>query len=102
MKGRMIALGAVGILLAAMVTVAWRVLPGFGSRAPDALSGPPTMRLISAEQYYGILRDLFGDNIEVEVSFPVLQRQDGLLALGRALTSITPGAFEQFDRAALL
>src|SRR5262249_40692915 len=43
---------------------------------------------------------LFGDDIAVELSFPPLQRLQGLVTLGAFNASMTAGALEQFDRAA--
>jgi hypothetical protein len=65
-----------------------------------APAGPPAMRLITAEQYLTTMHELFGEDIRLEVSFPPLQRRQGLLELGATTADLTPGALESFDRAA--
>jgi Protein of unknown function (DUF1592)/Protein of unknown function (DUF1588)/Protein of unknown function (DUF1585)/Protein of unknown function (DUF1595)/Protein of unknown function (DUF1587) len=67
---------------------------------PTVPGGQATVRLISAEQYLNTMHDLFGEDIAVDVSFAPPQRRQGLIALGAATADITPGALEQFDRAA--
>lgn len=67
---------------------------------PPVRGGPATMRLISAEQYRNTIAYVFGDDIQVDANFPVLQRQEGLIALGATTATMTPAAFDQFDRAA--
>ena len=49
---------------------------------------------------HAAIHDLFGEGIKVEVSFPPLQRRQGLRSLGASNTLMTSGALEQFDRAA--
>jgi hypothetical protein len=70
------------------------------AQEPTPAPGPPVMRLISAEQYRNTVRYVFGDDIQITANFPLMQRREGLVALGAATASMTPGALEQFDQAA--
>jgi hypothetical protein len=67
---------------------------------PEARGGPTTMRLISGEQYRNTIAYVFGEDIKIDANFPELQRREGLVSLGSTTAEMTPGALEQFDRAA--
>ena len=67
---------------------------------PTPIGGPPTMRLMSVDQYIHTVHHLFGEDIKFEISFPPLQRKLGLESLGATTAIITQGALERFDRAA--
>lgn len=91
---------AVGVMFAGLSVAMLLLIRERGWIEPSVSGGPAAVRLISNEQYLTTIRDLFGENISVEVSFPPLQRRQGLLALGASTVVITPGSLEQFDRAA--
>lgn len=93
---------AAGIVLAGgIIAVVLSLARERGWVEPSVPGGVTTVRLISAEQYLSAIQDLFGEDIEVEANFfPPPQRRQGLLALGASAAVITPGALEQFDRAA--
>src|SRR5262249_32701412 len=82
-----------------VVGAAMVVFPDLFSR-PTIGGGPPTMRLISAEQYRNTIQYVVGNDIQIEASFPVPQRRDGLVTLGGTKAEMTPGDLDQFDRAA--
>ena len=67
---------------------------------PPMPGGPATMRLISADQYANTMHTLFGEDIDVRVNFPSLQRKQGLVSLSASTAAMTSGALEQFDRGA--
>jgi hypothetical protein len=90
---RFIAVAAIGIGV-------WVTARERGWREPSVKGGPVTVRLITAEQYLASIRKLFGEDIVADVSFAAPPRRQGLLSLGASSADITPGALEQFDRAA--
>ena len=72
------------------------------SRGPDPVAAPPTVRLISADQYTGLIQEVFGSDIRVSLHVPPARRIQGLLALGASDAKITPTAMERFEREARL
>lgn len=93
--------GALVVIVLAVASVGLLLLARErGWREPPLSGGAPTVRLITAEQYVTAIHDLFGEDIKVEVSFPPLQRRQGLVSLGASNAIMTPGALEQFDRTA--
>ncbi len=72
------------------------------TRAPDPVAGLPTVRLISADQYTGLIHEVFGSDIRVSLQVPQARRIQGLLSLGASDAKITPTAMERFEREARL
>lgn len=68
------------------------------NREAPVHAGPPTVKLISQQQYANTMAALFGDDIEVPAQFPPVNRTEGLLSLGNANTAITPVIVERFYR----
>lgn len=99
MKRKSILKAAAAVLIVAIVGV---VAVAIWPQPEPAITAkaPPTMRLISAEQYVNSVQYVFGEDIEVRANFPQLQRSDGLVSLGATTAAMTSGALEQFDRAA--
>lgn len=61
--------------------------------ASDAKVG---LRRITETQYRHTIADVFGPSIKVEARFEPERREDGLLALGSAMLSLTSSGFEQY------
>src|SRR5688572_21669387 len=99
MKTRTIVLAGAIAAVVGLVTAVGVFVIADGAE-PESTGGPTTMRLISAEQYRNTIAYVFGDDIAVEANFPELQRREGLVSLGSTTAEMTPGALEQFDRAA--
>lgn len=104
MNLRAIGRGGLGLIVAALGAT---TLAGFASAPEPALpepadaGGPPTMRLVTAEQYRNSIHDIFGDDIDLGGAyFPTLPRKAGLLALGATEVSMTPGDLDVFRRTA--
>lgn len=89
-------------MLLVVVTLSAVVFGGYSyyqSHKPvTVFSGPPTVKLISQPQYANTIAYIFGEDIEVPPQFPPINRDDGLLSLGNANTSITPVVVERFYR----
>lgn len=100
MKNRKLLLGAALGAFALVATGAASVFYVAVHAEPGEPGGPPAMRLISADQYRNTVHQVFGDDVQVDASFPELQRQEGLVALGAVSATMTPSALDQFDRAA--
>src|SRR5262245_25189445 len=62
-----------------------------------AAPGAAVVKRLQPVQYQNIISDVFGKDIDASGNFEPLPRQDGLLALGAASSSITPTGFKQFD-----
>ena len=82
---------------AACGAIALLSLAGCGDPAPKSSGGPPTVRRITQEQYTAIIADIFGPDIKVQGRFDPDVRESGLLAIGTAHVSVTPGSLEQYD-----
>lgn len=54
------------------------------------------LRRITETQYRHTIADVFGPAIKVEARFEPERREDGLLALGSAMLSLTSSGFEQY------
>lgn len=54
------------------------------------------VRRLNEPQYRQSIRDIFGDDIEINGRFEPELREHGLLALGSATLSLTAGGFEQY------
>lgn len=98
---RVLLWAAAGVFLAVVSTFAVLLISHQrGWFEPQTPGGAPTMRLISGEQYRAIAHDLFGDDITVELNTTLHQRRQGLVALGAVSAEVTPGALEEYERAA--
>ncbi len=71
------------------------LLAGCGSREPATRGGPPSFRLLSEAQYRNIIRDLFGEQVEVAGRFDPVVRVEGLLAIGAGRATLTPSGVER-------
>jgi hypothetical protein len=69
---------------------------------PVAKAGPARVRVITQAQYANTVAYMFGEDIKVSTRFPSVNRIKGLLALGSATATVTPGGVEQFARNAQL
>lgn len=67
---------------------------------PDTGGGPATMRLVDTQQYINTMSNIFGNSLNLNVNFPPLQRNDGMLANSAATVGVTASQLEQFQRAA--
>lgn len=92
-----------------ILSLALVVVVGIGSvwysnslRGPDPVAAPPTVRLISADQYAGLIHEVFGSDVRVSLYVPPPRRIQGLLSLGASDAKITPTAMERFEREARL
>lgn len=54
------------------------------------------VRRLTESEYRHTIADLFGPEIKIEARFEPEQREEGLLALGSAMLSLTPSGFEQY------
>lgn len=92
---------------------AWLVLMGFmtfaaappmlaaqdGVAAREGAAAAPLrvgIRRLTETQYRHSIADVFGAEIKIEARFEPEQREDGLLALGSAQSSLTSSGFEQY------
>ena len=90
-----------GIAAVAAVAVAGGAYWAYRVTAePAVVGGPPLARLISNDQYRHAIADVFGADIAIPVSFPPVQRTEGLVALGAAAAQVTPSAAELYDQSA--
>lgn len=71
---------------------------GAGLVAEAAASEPTkiALRRITESQYRHTIEDVFGPEIKIEARFEPERREDGLLALGSAMLSLTSSGFEQY------
>lgn len=58
------------------------------------------VRLISQEQYFATITDMFGTDMRIPAQFPPLIRTDGLLASGAESAGVTATGLEQYQQAA--
>ena len=54
------------------------------------------LRRLTESQYRHTIADVFGPQIKIEARFEPERREDGLLALGSAMLSLTSSGFEQY------
>jgi Protein of unknown function (DUF1592)/Protein of unknown function (DUF1588)/Protein of unknown function (DUF1585)/Protein of unknown function (DUF1595)/Protein of unknown function (DUF1587) len=92
--------GAVAFRIAAVAAAVVVLASCGGSKEPETKAAPPRLRLLTTEQYANTLKYIFGPSINLDVKFPPLKRNTGLLANGAAMAGVTPGQLEQFQRAA--
>ncbi|HEY5758069.1 MAG TPA: DUF1592 domain-containing protein [Steroidobacter sp.] len=62
----------------------------------DAAGGTVALRRITESQYRHTIAQVFGPDIKVEARFEPERREDGLLAIGSAMLSLTSSGFEQY------
>jgi hypothetical protein len=89
--------------LMAIMLPAFLTACGDSSQGPQpASASPPRVRLLTADQYYNALRDVFGQDVAEAVVPPIppLQRTDGLLASGAASAGLTSDQLSQIQQAA--
>lgn len=67
---------------------------------PVAVPGEPVMRSLTEAQYRNTIADVFGEHIVVAGRFDPPPREGGMLAIGAAMASVTPSAFERYDNLA--
>ena len=60
----------------------------------------PTLRRLTRSQYGNAIRDLLGEEVVLPSSLEPDEVTDGLLAIGAALTTISPRGVEQYETAA--
>ena len=60
----------------------------------------PTLRRLTRSQYNNAIQDLLGDEVVLPSSLEPDETTDGLLAIGAALTTISPRGVEQYENAA--
>ena len=87
----------IAVVVAAAIGVAGYL--GYQRTAePAPHAGPPTARIITQGQYANTIAYIFGEDIQTPPQFPPVSRVEGLLALGAAEASLTPGMVERFYR----
>lgn len=64
--------------------------------AEDVATTKVALRRITETQYRHTIADVFGPRIKVEARFEPERREEGLLALGSAMLSLTSSGFEQY------
>ncbi len=97
------AVGLVAVLVGCAVTDQSRTAatPGPAIAAvvePEVKAGAPRVRVITQSQYANTVGYIFGEDIKVPTRFPTVTRIKGLLAIGTATATVTPGGVEQFAR----
>ncbi|MBB6094012.1 hypothetical protein HNQ60_002893 [Povalibacter uvarum] len=90
-RGRMIAVVCAGLVGAAGLNAA----PAAEKNSAGAAT-KVALRRITESQYRHTIADVFGPGIKVEARFEPERREDGLLALGSAVLSLTSSGFEQY------
>lgn len=81
-------------LLAALSVAA---LAASGCAAPPTPGGPVEVRRLSPDQYRRIIADVFGEDVDIPGRFEPGVREEGLLAVGSSLVTVTPSGYEQFN-----
>jgi hypothetical protein len=66
------------------------------AKASATSSEKIALRRITESQYRHTIADLFGPEIKIEARFEPERREEGLLALGSAMLSLTSSGFEQY------
>lgn len=89
----------VAFIAAASVAV---LLTGCGKQEPESSGAPPIMRQLTEVQYRSVIADVFGPDVKIAGTFNPTPREEGLMAVGAARATITPSAFERFDKLARL
>jgi hypothetical protein len=69
---------------------------GSAGAAPEP-AGDGVVRRLTNDQYAAIIRDVFGESIELGGRFEPELRVNGLLAAGSSHVSMTPAGIEQYD-----
>ncbi len=82
-------------LLGAAILLA--VAPGCSGGSPETIGGPVAMRRLTPPQYHRAIEDAFGPEIEVAGRFEPDLREDGLVAVGTAVVTVSPVGFEQYE-----
>jgi hypothetical protein len=67
-----------------------------GQNAAQGASVKVALRRITETQYRHTIADVLGPSIKVEARFEPERREEGLLALGSAMLSLTSSGFEQY------
>ena len=86
----------------APASVAAAAPPNAAVDEPADASTPARVRLLTSDQYFNTIANIFGDSIKVNTPFPPMARTDGLLASGAASAGITAAQVEQYQRVATL
>ncbi|GFE85246.1 DUF1592 domain-containing protein [Steroidobacter agaridevorans] len=87
---------SVGVLLTATVLAFASHAATPAQRPEQAAAMKVGLRRITETQYRHTIADVFGPGIKVEARFEPERREDGLLALGSAMLSLTSSGFEQY------
>jgi hypothetical protein len=90
-RGRVIVLVCAGLVGAAGSSAAPAVEKNSAGAATKV-----ALRRITESQYRHTIADVLGPGIKVEARFEPERREDGLLALGSAVLSLTSSGFEQY------
>ena len=69
-------------------------------KEPEIAAPPNRLRLLSQDQYFNTIANIFGPDVLPNVTFAPFQRTDGLLALGAGDEGITEDRVELYQRAA--
>ncbi len=81
------------VLVCGSVAIYTGMRPGIG----PVDYGPAVTRRLTASQYENIIRDVFGDDIDLGGRLPPDRRIAGLLAVGASHETITASSMEQYD-----
>lgn len=71
-------------------------LAACGVSEPPTRGGPPTVRLLSEQQYRNTIAEIFGPQIVVAARLDPIVRVEGLLAIGASRATVTPSAVERY------
>ena len=72
------------------------------AKEPELGGLPPHLRLVSQDQYFNTLANIFGEDAVPKLSFAPPQRTEGLLATGSAYVGITDSQVEKYQRTAAI
>ena len=78
------------------------LVAGCGKQEPQTTGAPPLVRQMTEVQYRAVIADVFGPDVKIAGNFYPTPRKDGLMAVGASHATITPSAFERYDKLARL
>jgi hypothetical protein len=89
----------VALIAAASAAV---LLSACGKSEPQTSGTQPLVRQLTEVQYRAVIADVFGPDVKIAGNFYPTPREDGLMAVGASRATITPSAFERYDKLARL
>ena len=82
-----------------LFTFSLTAIPAFSANQGKTVNGDEVTvaaRRLTESEYRNIIADIFGSDIEVNARFEPEKREEGLLAIGNSVLSLTSAGFEQY------